>query len=61
MRAISRARSGNSGFKARMALLVLYVVGHPQRIFVVRIFTKKTQKTPRKEIELALARAKEMP
>jgi len=38
----------------------LYVVRHGQRIFVVRIFTKKTQKTPRKEIELALARAKEM-
>jgi phage-related protein len=39
----------------------LYVTAHGQRILVVRIFTKKTQKTPRREIDLAFARAKEMP
>jgi len=38
----------------------LYVTAHGQRIVVVRIFTKKTQKTPRREIELAFARAREM-
>ena len=38
----------------------LYAVRHGQRIFIARIFTKKTQKTPRNEIELALARAKEV-
>jgi len=27
---------------------------------VVRVFTKKTQKTPRREIELALKRAEEV-
>jgi phage-related protein len=37
----------------------LYVTAHPQRIVVVRAFIKKTAKTPRSEIELALQRAKE--
>lgn len=36
---------------------VLYVVRKPKRLVVVRIFAKKTQKTPRKEIKLALKRA----
>jgi phage-related protein len=35
----------------------LYVVAKPKRIVVVRVFVKKTQKTPRREIELALKRA----
>jgi hypothetical protein len=30
------------------------------RVIIVRVFVKKTQKTPRREIELALARAKEV-
>ncbi|MEO9460754.1 MAG: type II toxin-antitoxin system RelE/ParE family toxin [Lentilitoribacter sp.] len=38
----------------------LYVVAKPKRVVVVRVFTKKTQKTPRREIELALKRAKEV-
>ena len=38
----------------------LYVTAKGQRIVIVRVFTKKTQKTPRREIELALARAKEV-
>jgi phage-related protein len=38
----------------------LYVVAKPKRVVVVRVFIKKTQKTPRKEIELALKRAKEI-
>ena len=38
----------------------LYVVGTPKRVVVVRVFAKKTQKTPRREIELALKRAKEV-
>ena len=36
----------------------LVVSGH--RVVVVRVFTKKTQKTPRREIELALKRAEEV-
>ena len=38
----------------------LYVVVKPKRVVVVRVFAKKTQKTPRREIELALKRAKEV-
>ena len=37
-----------------------YVTASRQRLFIVRIFTKKTQKTPPQEIKLALARAKEI-
>jgi phage-related protein len=29
-------------------------------LIVVRVFTKKTQKTPRREIDMALARAEEI-
>ena len=38
----------------------LYVAAREKRIWVVRIFVKKTRKTPRKEIKLALERAKEI-
>ena len=38
----------------------LYVTVTGQRVVVLRTFVKKTQKTPRREIELALARAKEI-
>ncbi|MDR3675171.1 MAG: type II toxin-antitoxin system RelE/ParE family toxin [Acidobacteriota bacterium] len=37
---------------------VLYVAASGFRVIVVRVFVKKTEKTPRREIELALARAK---
>lgn len=35
----------------------LYVTAHGARIIVVRVFVKKTERTPRREIETALARA----
>jgi phage-related protein len=35
----------------------LYVTVAVQRVVIVRVFVKKTEKTPRREIELALARA----
>ena len=38
----------------------LYVAIIGRRIVVLRVFEKKRQKTPRREIELALKRAKEM-
>ena len=38
----------------------LYVSAKGKRVVVVRVFVKKTQKTPRREIELALRRAKEV-
>jgi len=38
----------------------LYVVSQGKRIVILRAFVKKTQKTPRREIELALMRAKQL-
>jgi len=38
----------------------IYVTALKQRVVIVRVFAKKTQKTPRREIELALQRAKEV-
>jgi phage-related protein len=39
----------------------LYVTASGRRVVIVRAFVKKTQKTPRREIELALRRAREVP
>jgi phage-related protein len=36
----------------------LYVTSVGQRVVIVRVFVKKTEKTPRREIEVALRRAK---
>lgn len=38
----------------------VYVTATGKRVVIVRVFRKKTQKTPRDEIELALRRAKEV-
>lgn len=38
----------------------VYVTATGRRIVVVRVFAKKTQKTPRHEVELALQRAREV-
>ena len=38
----------------------VYVTAVGKRIVIVHVFTKKTQKTPRREIEIALKRAKEV-
>lgn len=38
----------------------IYVTAFRQRVVIVRSFVKKTQKTPRREIELALTRSKEV-
>ena len=38
----------------------LYVTAAGQRVVVLRAFAKKTQKTPRREIELAQRRAREV-
>lgn len=37
-----------------------YVTASGRRVVVVHVFGKKTQKTPRREIEMALRRAKEV-
>jgi phage-related protein len=38
----------------------VYVTATGRRVVIVRIFVKKTQKTPRRELELARQRAKEV-
>jgi len=38
----------------------VYVTARGRRVVVVRVFVKKTQKTPVREIEIALQRAKEV-
>jgi phage-related protein len=38
----------------------LYVTAWQQRVVIVRAFVKKTKRTPRREIELALERAREV-
>ena len=45
--------SGRSGISR-----ALYVVVRARRVVIVRVFVKKTQKSPHREIELALFRAK---
>jgi len=39
----------------------LYVTARGRRVVVVRVFVKKTRKTPRGEVRLALQRAREVP
>lgn len=38
----------------------IYVTASGQRVVIIRIFVKKTQKTPKRELELARQRAKEI-
>lgn len=38
----------------------IYVTAHGRRVIILRVFIKKTERTPRREIEIALARAKEV-
>lgn len=38
----------------------IYVTASGQRVVIVRVFVKKTQKTPQRELELARQRAKEV-
>jgi phage-related protein len=38
----------------------IYVTAKGRRVVVVRVFVKKTRKTPRREIEVALKRAQEV-
>lgn len=39
----------------------IYVTAAVRRVVIVRVFIKKTQKTPPRELELARQRAKEVP
>ena len=58
---IFKGRSGRCGSRAKTGIArAIYVTARGQRVVVVRVFVKKTQKTPRREIKLALQRAKEV-
>ncbi|WP_217426589.1 type II toxin-antitoxin system RelE/ParE family toxin [Candidatus Methylobacter favarea] len=43
-----------------MAYHALYVTAKQKRVVIVRVFIKKTEKTPCREIEIALPRAREL-
>ena len=45
---------------ARGIARAFYVAASGKRVVILRVFVKKTQKTPRREIALALERAKEV-
>ena len=38
----------------------IYLTAHERRVVILRVFNKKTQRTPKREIELALRRAREI-
>jgi phage-related protein len=58
--AFARASVGNAHEGERWNFPGFYVTVVGKRVVVVRVFVKKTQKTPSGEIELALKRAKEI-
>jgi phage-related protein len=39
----------------------VYITSKERRVVVVHVFVKTTQKTPRREIEIALQRVQEVP
>ncbi|MGH8428331.1 MAG: type II toxin-antitoxin system RelE/ParE family toxin [Gammaproteobacteria bacterium] len=49
---------GDSPKRKKRISRALYVTARGQRVVIVRVFVKKTEKTPRHEITLALGRAK---
>jgi phage-related protein len=51
---------GKCGCRERTGYRAIYVTARERRVVIVRAFVKKTQKTPRKEIEIALDRAREV-
>lgn len=63
---VARQISGYPGLKelrirdARGIIRVFYYIQRGHHVFILHLFRKKTQKTPRYEIETALARLKRM-
>jgi phage-related protein len=50
----------NAGWGRAGISRALHVAARGRRVVIVRVFVKKTQKTPSREIDLALRRAKEV-
>ncbi|MGD0334011.1 MAG: type II toxin-antitoxin system RelE/ParE family toxin [Xanthobacteraceae bacterium] len=48
------------GFARAQPILPRYVTAAGRRVVVVRVFIKKTRKTPPRELEIARQRAKEV-
>ena len=46
--------------KGKDGIARAYATATGHRVVVVHVFVKKTQKTPRRDIEMALARAREV-
>ena len=44
--------------RARVVRIVMLIEQMSQRVVIWRVFIKKTKKTPRREIDLALSRAR---
>jgi phage-related protein len=51
---------GNTSERQNGVARALYVASRGRRAVILRIFVKKTQKTPRSEIALALQRARDL-
>jgi phage-related protein len=58
---IWKIRFGRSGCEAETGSLGLYITARGRKVVIVRVFVKKTQKTTRREVELALRRAGKVP
>ena len=57
---LSRPHLGNPAAGRGGIARALYVTATGRRVVILRVFVKKTQKTPRREIELARQRAREV-
>jgi phage-related protein len=57
----SKAGYGSMRLKGKDGIArAIYMTAVGRRVVVLRVFVKKTQKTPRREIEFALKRAQEV-
>jgi len=57
----SKTACGSCAWKGKDGIArALYVTASGQRVVILRVFTKKTQKMPQREIKLALKRAEEV-
>ncbi|MPZ40391.1 MAG: type II toxin-antitoxin system RelE/ParE family toxin [Rhizobiales bacterium] len=53
---VNEVRADSEGLQCR----VVYVATFPEAVYVLHAFTKKTRKTPKKDVELATKRFREL-